>query len=665
MALPTPRLDDRSFQDLVDEAKRLIPQFCPEWTNHNVSDPGVALIEVFAWMTEIFLYRLNQIPDRQYATLLSLVGIEPFGAAPARTDLTFFLSTTDADAVTVPAGTEVRTNPTVGDPIIFRTDRSVTIRQPHLIAMLTEDIESRYRDVWDDLRHESTSVTCFPSEPMEPGEAFYLGFDTSLAGNVLRLEVSAPVLGVGVAPERPPLQWQVWGSETWLPCIVHEDTTGGLNRTGTITLLVPPIHDSLSLGEIPAHWVRCMLLEPEPGQPGYEASPGIQSLGAASLGGTVSGHHGGQVASQTIGISDGSPGQTFACPHAPIHPRFAEERIVTRRRKLQDGEEEDHGAEGKDEDEPIERTWTEVHDFAASGPTDHHVVWDSASGQVRFGPAIRYADGTIAQHGAIPPKNAEIIVPAHRYGGGAVGNVGAGSLDSLRSSIAFIDRAVNLYPATGGVDAETIDEVKARAPISLRTGERCVTAEDFERETLDAAPTVARARCLPPAEPGGPVRLLVVPRVDKPSHELLLDDFALGDELVARVARHLEPRRILGTSVEIGTPYYQGVTITVLLSVLAGRPAEVVHKRVLRALYRFIDPVAGGRAGTGWEFDTDLLASDVFQLIGAVDGVDRVDEVLFFEADARNQQRFGNGREVIRLSSESLFLSFKHRVVIR
>ena len=62
MPLPAPELDDRKFQDIVDEAKRLIPRFCPEWTNHNVSDPGVALIELFAWMSEMVLYRVNQVP---------------------------------------------------------------------------------------------------------------------------------------------------------------------------------------------------------------------------------------------------------------------------------------------------------------------------------------------------------------------------------------------------------------------------------------------------------------------------------------------------------------------------------------------------------------------------------------------------------------------------
>ena len=66
MPLPMPPLDDRHFQDIVDQAKLLIPHYCREWTDHNVSDPGVTLIELFAWMTDMLLYRVNQVPEKNY-----------------------------------------------------------------------------------------------------------------------------------------------------------------------------------------------------------------------------------------------------------------------------------------------------------------------------------------------------------------------------------------------------------------------------------------------------------------------------------------------------------------------------------------------------------------------------------------------------------------------
>src|SRR3954471_19243866 len=75
MPLPTPTLADRRFQDIVDESKRLIPQYCRKWTAHSLSDPGVALIELFAWMTEMILCRMNQVPDLHYTRFLDLMGI--------------------------------------------------------------------------------------------------------------------------------------------------------------------------------------------------------------------------------------------------------------------------------------------------------------------------------------------------------------------------------------------------------------------------------------------------------------------------------------------------------------------------------------------------------------------------------------------------------------
>ena len=103
MSLPSPSLDDRTFQQLVDEAKRRIPELAPEWTDHNVSDPGVAMIELFAWMTESLLYRLNQVPDRLYLKFLELMGITLYPPTAARTNLTFRLSAPQEEVIVVPA----------------------------------------------------------------------------------------------------------------------------------------------------------------------------------------------------------------------------------------------------------------------------------------------------------------------------------------------------------------------------------------------------------------------------------------------------------------------------------------------------------------------------------------------------------------------------------
>src|SRR5256884_9068896 len=109
MALPVPNLDDRRFQDLVDDAKRLVQQRCPEWTDHNVSDPGVTLIETFAWMADQLLYRLNRVPDRNYVKFLELLGVTLLPPTAAKADLTFRLSNPQPKVLEIPAGTQVST----------------------------------------------------------------------------------------------------------------------------------------------------------------------------------------------------------------------------------------------------------------------------------------------------------------------------------------------------------------------------------------------------------------------------------------------------------------------------------------------------------------------------------------------------------------------------
>src|SRR5262245_56608501 len=129
-------------------------------------------------------------------------------------------------------------------------------------------------------------------------------------------------------------------------------------------------------------------------------------------------------------------------------------------------------------------------------------MWDSTTGIVRFGPLIRYPDGSTRQHGAIPPDGAQIVASRYRWGGGAPGNVGSGTLTALLTTIPYVARVENLQAAIGGVDAETVDNAKRRGPQALRAGARAVTVPDFERLTRSADPSIARARCLPPSEPG-------------------------------------------------------------------------------------------------------------------------------------------------------------------
>src|SRR5438045_4156867 len=128
MALPVPNLDDRRFQNLVDDAKRLVQRNCPEWTDHNVSDPGVTLIESFAFMVDQLLYRLNRMPERNYIKFLELIGLHLYPPTAARADITFWLSAPQPEVISVPADTEVATRRTdTSDAVTFTTIGDLSI----------------------------------------------------------------------------------------------------------------------------------------------------------------------------------------------------------------------------------------------------------------------------------------------------------------------------------------------------------------------------------------------------------------------------------------------------------------------------------------------------------------------------------------------------------
>ena len=106
-------LDDLRFQELVSEARTRIARHSPEWTEHNVSDPGITLIELFAWFTDILLYRINRIPERLHLALLELIGVTP---APPRHGARgrSLHAGEPAPGMTIPAGTEVAAPRTAG-----------------------------------------------------------------------------------------------------------------------------------------------------------------------------------------------------------------------------------------------------------------------------------------------------------------------------------------------------------------------------------------------------------------------------------------------------------------------------------------------------------------------------------------------------------------------
>ena len=640
MPLPEPILDDLRFQkDLVDEARRRIIRYCPEWTDYNLSDPGVTLIELFAWMTEQLTYRLNQVPEKNRIRFMDLMGIRLQPASSARVELTFRLSTPfpispeDTTSASVPQGLEVATRQTDEEPeVIFTTDERLTIVPPRLTQMRREqNFNKNYL--------ARMGIETFPvfGQPPRQGDTYYLGFDETqdLRGHILRLEFQCEdTQATGVKRTDPPLVWECsLGDGQWHPLppsTLHNerDTTGGLNNpAGEITFYLPLHFQPDQVHGRKAYWLRCRLEQRRKEQGMYSQSPLIRNIAAYSLGATTRGTHAVIVRNETLGTSTGEPGQLFRLQHAPV--------LALRPDEVVEVEEKREGEVGF-------VPWTAAADFANSDRYDRHFALDTATGEIQFGPALRQRDGTVRQYGRIPEAGRRVRINRYRYGGGTVGNVPAHKIDSLKSAVPYIDRVTNLTRAEGGRDSESLDEAKLRAQREVRAQQRAVTAEDFEYLAKGASREVARVKCATPDKnanlPSGMIELLVVPAAFDALRARDLTKLPLDASLVKTVEQHLDQYRLLTTMLRIRAPQYIGIKVEAEIVVADFSQPEAVQARVLETLRHYLSPLKLGADNPalrdtvgpdweGWPFGKALFVSEIFTLLQKVPGVKHVLEV--------------------------------------
>ncbi|GAA1935900.1 putative baseplate assembly protein [Streptomyces sodiiphilus] len=654
MTLPSPNLDDRRFQGLVDEAKRLVQQRCPEWTDHNVSDPGVTLIEAFATMVDQLIYRLNRVPEKNYLAFLGLIGVRLHPPTAARTKVTFWLSAPQPEPLRVRAGTEVTTVRTeTEEAVVFTTGRDLSVVPCSFRHLATWGASGNATDRSQELAL-GRDVPCFSPAPV-PGDCLYVGLSNPVPNCALVLRLDCSVEGVGVDPRRAPLLWEAWDGGGWVACEVEKDDTGGFNKAGEVILHLPAAHATSVVARQSGGWLRCRLLEAEPGQPTYVASPTVRQVTAFTIGGTVEATHSETVTEEIIGTSNGLPGQSFHVSRPPV---------IT--------DEEPFVVEVAEESGWV--PWQRVDHFAHSTVYDRHITLDPISGRVDFGPAVRQPDGTLRSYGAFPPERRPVRVRRYRTGGGRRGNVARGALRVLRSSLPYVARVENRRAALGGVDGETLENAKKRGPMTLRTLQRAVVPHDYEQLAREVAPDAARVSCVPVGDAGpGPgdvvaeagVRLLVVPagRSDAQGR-IRFEELIPPDDTLAMIASHLDERRTIGARVVVEPPYYEGVTVVATVRAARGVAGERLREEALTALYGYFNPLTGGPEGQGWPFGRPVHSGEVFAVLQGVPGVDLVEDVRLFPADPVTGERAEPATR-IELDRHALVFSYEHQLRVR
>lgn len=640
MPLPDIQLDDRTFEQLATELRRRIPAYTPEWTDHNDSDPGITLIQLFSWLGEMIIWRLNQVPQKNYYAFLQLVGIDLSQPTPAVAELTFTLSTKNLGlAVSIPAGTQVQSAAAAGgSPVIFETDDDILAVDFSLAQAQVYD-GARYQVVTQDLGSPGVSFAPLSNQP-QPNAALYLGFDGAFPPGQHRLTIhatapgNAPAVQVGAdltGSSLPPVvgYWEYWSGtgSGWQPFSVASDGTNCLTQSGIVLLNAPPagaqVASQVGALQRPTDpmlfWIRFRIDQIL--GPGYEATPRLQDV----LLNTVTATNAVTETDELLGASDGLPNQTFTLANVPVLPKDPSVPGIIAVNESGNGY----------------VTWKEVPDFASSGPSDEVYTIDLSTGTVTFGdgihgkiPGFYSGDGSNLMASDVP----NVMATKYQWGGGSAGNVGANTITTLNTVIPYVGSVTNLLPAAGGQDEESVADASDRAPAVLRTQYRAVTAQDFADLAVQTpGAQIVRAYALPlynptlsvarPASPGatassfvplpGVVTVLVIPYSTDPNA-------VPSAQTLQLVANWLDSHRLITTEVYVQGPVYREVQIQV--SVIADPKYSIatVTQSLTNQLLSYFNPITGGADGTGWAFGATIYSSETFRQILITPGVLRI-----------------------------------------
>lgn len=387
--LPIPNLDDRMFEQMVLEARKSIPKLYPEWTDENEHDPGITLLELMSWMTEMQQYYLNRVTERNERKFLKLLGIRPREAVSAVCSVAL-------------DGAEISLVLPKGTPLQAMDQRFETLRTVQLVPAALEKVLVRTETAAADYTSNNHAKIAYYAFGPEAGKGahLYLGFDrplpeeteislsfklydrypvslsqgkTEAAAIISSAKVGWSFAGAGQGAEGRQGQ-----SESWLPVELHSDTTVNLSQSGEVRFRITSEMKPMALypaDDRSRYWVCCTLEED-----GYELPPKIERVSLNAV----------QAAEQetfsevTDFNSTGEPDQSFE-----VSSYLAYNGL--------------HTVQVQDE-QGRWRDWHIVAELESCGPDDLACLLQQDS--VRRTTRLRFGDGV---NGSIPPQGAKRV----------------------------------------------------------------------------------------------------------------------------------------------------------------------------------------------------------------------------------------------------------------
>jgi len=697
MPLTVPVLDDRNFDQLLADATARIPSFTPEWNNFGLdSDPGITLIQLFAFLTDALLYRVNRYPDTNRLKFLQLLGT-PLRPAAAATGIVAisndrgpieplpleqgiqvgagnvdFVTTAPVDVLPLQAQVYYKRKIDASDPNYqnYLTQyEAIQLAEEAALATgasggTASATGANVQLVFYETKQMTAPTAALPAPVVDLAadtmdNALYIALlaRPNVAPADAITAIANHTLSIGVVPA---------GSGDVPPLLPLQLST----RTTPSTSLVFEIPANPGTDPTAAQYVSLTPLA----APDVLTTPGVVQIplpGAQSIG--------------TWTFTDPMSEGTEDFPPKIDDPTINQRVVSWVRMRLP----QPTGANATAVVPTAKLTWvginaapilqavSVINEFVGTStgepdqgytlanspvlPSTVTLITQDTSGSLpvvtQWGQTddllsgkpsdtvytidpeaaqITFGDGI---HGARPPAGARIIA-SYQYGGGLQGNVGIGSVNTSRDPrLQGAFSVANPVPTSGGDSGQTVADAQQNIPSVIRHKNRLVTAQDFADVAMQTPGVdINRIDVLPLFSPGPPTQdgvPGVVTLMALPTIDLTNPRWPTPDSLfLRRICDYLDTRRLVTTELYVRGPEYVSVYVSVGIAVQAGYFPDLVRQAVTTGLQNYLSSLSGaGPNGNGWPLRKTLLAKDLEAAATRIDGVEFVDSLLLGGAD--------------------------------
>ena len=648
MTIPNPTLDDVTFNELVNNARKNIAVLSKQWTNYNESDPGITLLELLCWLVDNQTYSLNRITKKNYRKFLKLLGVQPKIRNPAKFNVSFICK--GKGTVAIPEKTTLVNSPSLAllddkdgneEYITLETEKKLDVI-PAVLKNISVISNFGISDKTEFLSKKP--ISCFGNTP-RINNTFLLGLDTkhnkkATLNIFFELEhdkLDMYPFGVHCSDDNKfflssELEWRYSQKGTsvhnWPLLKVLTDDTNSLTKDGIVSLEIP--FDKVSADDIhktnnnSLRWISCTLKDGS-----FEIPPKIKSIHLNSVLATQ--HH---TTTEIIEKSNGWPNQHFALSNRPIFDVL-----------------QVHVSTNHDDDSSEEMTeWKRVDDFDTSGPDDLQYIVDYDNGSIMFGNGF---------HGDIPPVDSKIMV-SYTYG-----TANDEYLDNTKDSITLKISSDKKYSSIKNINAklitksshgETIQEAMTRARKETQTPFKAVTGYDYEYIAKNTPGLrVARVFAIPD-EQNNEMVIVAVPYSSLPNP-------LPSKGFLQTLSAHIEKHRPITTKTSVVSPNYIEISISANVTIDKRANEKTIKENILSALNSFLNPIGENEKEEGWKIGRPVYRSELYAIIKEVKGVIHVSPP-YITASGQNNT-FGYTNDMIWIDKFSLVYPGIHSVIVK